>query len=56
MNPGPLLNGALKLRLLRFSDRREWIRYGVRFKVLRRFWDPYAPRAQGGPLPRRNDI
>ena len=46
MSPGPLLKDTLKLRLLRYFGRREWIRYGVRFAVLRRFWDPYTPRVQ----------
>ena len=46
MSPGPLLKDSLKLRALRYFGRREWIRYGVRFEVLRRFWDPYTPRAQ----------
>ncbi|MDP6702718.1 MAG: hypothetical protein QGH25_23900, partial [Candidatus Latescibacteria bacterium] len=46
MSPGPLLKDSLKLRLLRWFGRREWIRYGVRFAVLRRFWDPYTPRVQ----------
>ena len=46
MSPGPLLKDTLKLRLLRYFGRREWIRYGVRFAVLRRFWDPYTPHVQ----------
>ena len=44
LRPGPLLEDNLKLRLLRAFGRCEWIRFGVRYAIISRFWDPLTPR------------